>query len=113
MIVYHFKLHTKPFAAIVSGHKTIESRLYDEKRRKIQFGDQIVFINSANPEQTVTATVVGLLRYATFHDLFSHNDPCKFGSESVEWLEDQINEFYSPEDQYLYGGVIGIEFRLN
>ena len=52
----------------------------------------------------MTATVVGLLRYATFHDLFSHNDPRKFGSESVEWLEDQINEFYSPEDQYLYGG---------
>ena len=104
MIVYHFKLHTKPFAAIASGRKTIESRLYDEKRRKIQLGDQIVFIDSASPEQTVTATVVGLLRYATFHDLFSHNDPRKFGSESVEWLEDQINEFYSPEDQYLYGG---------
>jgi hypothetical protein len=111
--IHHFKLHAKPFAAIASGHKTIESRLYDEKRRKIQLGDQIVFIDSASPEQTVTATVVGLLRYATFHDLFSHNDPRKFGSDSVGWLEDQINEFYSPEDQYLYGGVIGIEFRLN
>ena len=86
MTIHHFKLHTKPFAAIVSGHKTIESRLYDEKRRKIQLGDQIVFIDIASPEQTVTATVVGLLRYATFHDLFSHNDPRKFGSESVDWM---------------------------
>ena len=113
MTAHILKLHPEPFAAIASGHKTIESRLYDEKRRKIQLGDQIVFIDIASPEQTVTAAVVGLLRYATFHDLFSHNDPRKFGSDSVEWLEDQINEFYSPEDQYLYGGVIGIEFRLN
>lgn len=39
-----------------------------------------------------------------FHDLFSHNDLQKFGSESVEWLEDQINEFYYQEDQCLCGG---------
>ena len=65
---------------------------------------RLCLLTARNHEQTVTATVVGLLRYATFHDLFSHNDPRKFGSESVEWLEDQINEFYSPEDQYLYGG---------
>ena len=104
MTAHILKLHPEPFAAIASGHKTIESRLYDEKRRKIQLGDQIVFIDIASPEQTVTATVVGLLRYATFHDLFSHNDPRKFGSESVEWLEEQIDEFYSPEDQCLYGG---------
>ena len=113
MTAHILKLHPEPFAAIASGHKTIESRLYDEKRRKIQLGDQIIFINRVNPEQTVTTTVVGLLRYATFHDLFSHNDPRKFGSESVEWLEEQIDEFYSPEDQCLYGGVIGIEFRRN
>lgn len=111
MTAHILKLHPEPFAAIASGHKTIESRLYDEKRRKIQLGDQIMFINRANPEQTVTATVVGLLRYATFHDLFSHNDPRKFGSESVKWLEDQMNGFYSLDEQ-LQNSVVGIEFVL-
>lgn len=108
--MHKLRLSEEPFAAIASGHKTVESRLYDEKRRKIQLGDQIIFINRTNPKQTVTATVVGLLRYATFHDLFSHNDPRKFGGESVEWLENQINDFYSAEDQQRYG-VLGIEFE--
>ena len=110
MNIHKLRLSEEPFVAIASGHKTIESRLYDEKRRKIQLGDQIVFINRVDSEQTVVVTVVGLLRYTTFHDLFSHNDPRKFGGESVEWLECQIYEFYSTAGQERYG-VLGIEFE--
>lgn len=111
MTTHQLKLATEPFNAIISGNKTIESRLYDDKRQKIQIGDQIIFTNRDNLDQTAIVKVVGLLRYVTFHDLFSHNDPQKFGGESVEWLENQINEFYSIEDQQLYG-VVGIEFIL-
>ena len=111
MTTHQLKLATEPFNAIISGNKTIESRLYDTKRQKIQIGDRIIFTNRDNSEQTVVAEVVGLLRYATFRDLFSHNNPRKFGGESVEWLENQISEFYSIEDQKIYG-VIGIEFRV-
>jgi len=111
MTTHQLKLATEPFNAIISGNKTIESRLYDTKRQKIQIGDRIIFTNRDNSEQTVTAEVVGLLRYATFRDLFSHNNPRKFGGDNVEWLEDQISEFYSIEDQKIYG-VIGIEFKV-
>ena len=111
MTTHQLKLATKPFNAIISGNKTIESRLYDTKRQKIQIGDRIIFTNRDNSEQTVTAEVVGLLRYATFRDLFSHNNPRKFGGDNVEWLENQISEFYSIEDQKIYG-VIGIEFKV-
>ena len=111
MTTHQLKLATEPFNAIISGNKTIESRLYDTKRQKIQIGDRIIFTNRDNSEQTVTAEVVGLLRYATFRDLFSHNNPRKFGGDNVEWLENQISEFYSIEDQKIYG-AIGIEFRV-
>lgn len=111
MTTHQLTLATEPFNAITSGNKTIESRLYDEKRQKIQIGDQITFTNRDNSSQTATVRVIGLLRYATFHDLFSHNDPRKFGGESVEWLENQINEFYSLHDQK-QNGIIGIEFEL-
>ena len=111
MTTHQLKLATEPFNAIISGNKTIESRLYDAKRQRIQIGDRIIFTNRDNSEQTVTTEVVGLLRYATFRDLFSHNNPRKFGSDNVEWLENQISEFYSIEDQKIYG-VIGIEFRV-
>ena len=111
MTTHQLKLATEPFNAIISGNKTIESRLYDTKRQKIQIGDRIIFTNRDNSGQTVTAEVVGLLRYATFRDLFSHNNPRKFGGDNVEWLENQISEFYSIEDQKIYG-VIGIEFKV-
>ena len=111
MTTHQLKLATEPFNAIISGDKTVESRLYDAKRQKIQIGDQIIFTNIDNSKQTVTAEVVGLLRYATFRDLFSHNNPRKFGGDNVEWLENQISEFYSLSDQ-LENGVIGIEFEI-
>ena len=111
MTIHQLKLATEPFNAIISGNKTIESRLYDAQRQKIQIGDRIIFTNRDNSEQTVTAEVVGLLRCATFRDLFSHNNPAKFGGESVEWLEKQIGEFYSLSDQ-LENGVIGIKFEI-
>ena len=110
MTTHSLQLATTPFDAIVSGKKTIESRLYDEKRQLIMIGDEITFTNREATEQTVTVKVVGLLRYETFGSLFSHNNPAKFGGESVEWLENQINEFYSIDEQR-ENGVIGIELE--
>ena len=107
--MHDLQLATIPFEAIASGTKTIESRLYDEKRRMIHLGDTIRFTNREDASQTILAKVVGLHRYETFHDLFTHNDPAKFDGESVEWLENQIGEFYSIKDQ-LRNGVLGIEF---
>ncbi len=111
MNIHSLQLATVPFDAITSGQKVIESRLYDEKRQLIQIGDTIEFTNREAPNQKVSVGVVGLLRYETFYDLFSRNNPTKFGGESVEWLENQINEFYSIEEQKL-NGVVGIEFEL-
>lgn len=105
------KLATEPFNAIVDGSKTIESRLYDNKRKAINLGDELVFINRESTGQTVKVRVVGLLRYETFKSLFSHNTPSKFGGVSTEWLMDQINEFYSIDEQRS-NGVVGIEFEL-
>lgn len=105
------RLETEPFNAIASGTKTIESRLYDAKRQLIQIGDIVEFTNREAPDQTVSVKVIGLLRYGTFHDLFSHNDPAKFGDESVESLESQVSKFYSV-DQQKENGVIGIELDI-
>jgi ASC-1-like (ASCH) protein len=106
---HKLKLATEPFEAISSGKKTIESRLFDEKRQAIQLGDTIIFTNQENPSQTLKVKVIGLLRYCSFAELFNHNAPEKFGGKSIDWLVNQISEFYTDEDQKLYG-VVGIEF---
>lgn len=111
MNVHELQLATEPFNAIKDGRKTIESRLFDDKRQLIKLGDTIEFVNREAPDQKVSVRVVGLLRYSTFHDLFSHNSTSKFGGESIEWLNNQIDQFYSTESQQK-NGVIGIEFEL-
>ena len=111
MNTHSLQLAATPFTAITSGQKVIESRLYDKKRQLIRIGDMIEFTNREIPDQKVLVRVIGLLRYETFHDLFSHNEPAKFGGDSVEWLENQINEFYSIEEQKV-NGVVGINFEL-
>lgn len=109
MNTHHLQLATRPFRAIVAGAKTIESRLFDEKRQTIELGDTITFTNREDIDQAISVEVIGLLRYKTFHDLFSRNSPAKFGGQSVEQLENQISEFYSIEEQEA-SGVVGIEF---
>lgn len=42
-MIHRMKLNESPFERIKDGTKTIEFRLYDEKRRQIKIGDQIEF----------------------------------------------------------------------
>lgn len=43
---HQVKLNNSPFEKIANSTKTIELRLYDEKRQKLNVGDEIVFSNS-------------------------------------------------------------------
>ena len=45
------KLNASPFEMIKSGVKSIELRLYDEKRQKIKIGDTIIFTNTLTGEK--------------------------------------------------------------
>ena len=42
-MIHHMKLHQEPFESIKKGAKTIELRLYDEKRQALKSGDLIDF----------------------------------------------------------------------
>ena len=61
------KLNNVPFETIKNGTKTIELRLYDEKRRKIKIGDTICFKGKAS---TIKAIVKALHIFRNFDDLF-------------------------------------------
>lgn len=108
---HQMKLATEPFNKIASGQKVIESRLYDEKRQQISIGDTIDFTENDNSENSVRTVVRGLLRYATFKELFADHNPSLFGEESREFLLNQIKEFYSDEDEQKHE-VVGIRLEL-
>lgn len=111
MNIHKMSLSDAPFGAIARGGKTIESRLYDKKRQSINLGDEIIFSHADNPARQMSVRVIGLLRYETFETMFSHNNPNKFGGETIEGLLGQVEKFYSLADQRQFG-VLGIEFKL-
>lgn len=105
------KLAREPFEKIVNGQKIIESRLFDEKRRVIDIGDEIEFSRNDNPSETVKTRVKSLYRYDSFESLFSDFPPEYFGGTSKEFLLEEIGRFYSEEEQRKYG-VVGIKIEL-
>ncbi len=91
-----------PYERIVSGTKTVEIRLFDEKRQKIKLGDIIEFARLSD-KATIKAEVIGLLRYNTFKDLL--NDFKDEGSET------ELYKIYSKEQEQKYG-VLGIKLNV-
>lgn len=111
MTTHIMKLSKTPFDKIKNGTKIIESRLYDEKRRLINLGDEIEFLENNNPNNKILADVVGLLNYKNFNDLFNDFDAKMFGGLNTAELLNEIGQFYSLEEQKI-NGVLGIKIIL-
>lgn len=56
-MIHYMKLYDAPFRRIVTGEQRLESRLFDEKRRKLAIGDTIVFTNVDAPDKTITTHI--------------------------------------------------------
>lgn len=52
--------------------KTIELRLYDEKRKLISVRDTIKFINTEDSHDTLCVTVINLFVFTSFAELYKH-----------------------------------------
>ncbi|MFA5080513.1 MAG: ASCH domain-containing protein [Candidatus Paceibacterota bacterium] len=109
-MIHNMKLGNEPFIKIKKGEKVIESRLFDEKRRVINIGDEIEFISNENQAEKISTKVIALYRYPTFEELFSDFPSMYFGRDSKEELLREIKQFYSDEDQKKYG-VLGIRIK--
>lgn len=107
-MTHEMKLAKEPFTKIASGEKIIESRLFDEKRKLLNIGDEIVFRDNEGQEKPINTTVVALYRYAMFESMFSDFPASYFGGESKEFLLNQIHQFYSEEQEKEFG-VIGVK----
>ena len=108
------KLHSAPFEMIRSGRKTIELRLYDEKRRCISIGDEIKFVSSSDSTISLNCRVIALHKFDSFEDLYDSLPllQCGYTENNISSASpDDMNLYYSKEKQELYG-VIGIEIEL-
>lgn len=110
-MTHNMKLNEIPFAKIKNKTKTIELRLYDEKRRKIKVGDSICF-NSKTDK--LIATVKALHIFCSFEELYSALplDKCGYSNEEIATASpDDMLQYYSKEQIKKYG-VVGIEIEV-
>ena len=107
-MLHKMKLNQEPFEKIKNGTKTIEFRLYDEKRQKVKIGDKIEFSKLPDLKEKLLVDVIDLYKEKTFKNLF----------QKIYTNEDEINsktksiyEIYSPEKEEKYG-VLGIKIKV-
>ena len=108
------KLHAAPFENIARGIKTIELRLYDEKRRTVKVGDEIEFTHSKDATRTLHARVVALHVFPSFTELYQSLPLLKCGyteSDIATADPSDMDLYYTKEQQQKYG-VVGIEIQL-
>lgn len=108
---HSLRLHLAPFNKIKAGLKTIESRLNDDKRRDYKIGDTLLF-TCRDTGEVLTATITNLHHFPTFSEMFNSVPSEKYGNEQPDSLLEEIEQFYSQNDQIQWG-VVGIEFKIN
>lgn len=111
-MIHKLRLNKEPFDSIKLGMKTIEMRLYDEKRQMIKVGDKIEFALRDDETQTILCEVKGLTTYKNFEELYLNNDKVALGYKPNEVASsDDMNQFYSIQEQKQYG-VVAIKVQL-
>ena len=104
------KVQEKYYKLLKSGQKRIELRLFDEKRRKIRIGDEIIFSNLNDDTDSFKARVTHLYRADNFESLCRQISPKEAGFETAEELIGVMQTFYPRIDQEKYG-VLGIGIK--
>lgn len=109
-MIHYMKLDPTPFLQIKNGSKTIELRLWDEKRREIKADDLIVFSCTDGGEQ-IQARVLKLHKFPDFEALYKALplEKCGYSSSEVSAASHTDMEAYYTKEQISTYGVVGIE----
>lgn len=111
-MIHSMKLNPEPFELIKSGKKTIELRLYDEKRRAVRVGDALEFTCTVSGE-VLLKRVKALHVFASFAELYAALplEKCGYTEENiVSASPSDMEKYYSREEQAGFG-VVGIELE--
>lgn len=113
-MTHYMNLNASPFEMIKCGVKTIELRLFDEKRQVLAVNDSIVFTMTDDPSQQITVKVKALHLFSSFEELYAELplENCGYTKEELPTASyKDMEQYYSQEKQTKYG-VVGIEIQL-
>lgn len=109
-MTHYMNLVPSAFKKIANGDKTIELRLNDEKRKRINVGDTIGF-NCNENNDIITAKVKQLHKFADFKSLYNALplDKCGYAESELHTAHHtDMEQYYSTEKIKKYG-ALGIE----
>ncbi|MGL5716823.1 MAG: ASCH domain-containing protein [Paraclostridium sp.] len=98
---------------IKNGIKTIEMRLYDDRRKKILKGDYILFVSTLDEGNTLKVKVIEIHRYDSFNELYKNFNKIELGYSKNDIAHPRdMEKYYSKENIHKYG-VVGIEVAVD
>jgi O-antigen ligase/ASC-1-like (ASCH) protein len=103
--IHHMHLHPEPYQMVLTGHKTVEVRLNDPKRRQVVMGDIIVFYPHRNAYESIHVVVEEVISRETFLDLFEHINPTEAGEADIKSFINSLAKYYNDEDEKRHGAV--------
>ena len=113
-MIHYMNLNDTPFSLIESGKKTIEMRLFDEKRKGISVGDTLVFKNASDETKTLSCKVLKLHVFESFSELYASLplNKCGYLPHEIPFASPKDMEIYYPIEKQKSYGVVGIEIEL-
>lgn len=109
-MLHKMKLNESPFEKIKKGTKSVEFRLFDEKRQQIKVGDKIEFLKLPDMKEKLLVDVLDLYKENSFEGLF--RKIYKGDDAEITRKAQSMYTIYSPEDEKKYG-VLGIRIKIN
>ena len=109
-IRHRMHITSQSFDRVLKGTRRVELRLYDDKRRLISVGDDIIF---SCEDKSVSVKVIGLHRYPSFKELYDSIPKDALGYHEGEVADPKdMDEIYDAS-RIIEFGVVGIEFTMS
>ncbi len=109
-MIHYMNLVQSAFKKIEDGRKTIELRLNDEKRQRINVEDTVVF-NCSATKDIIAAQVFGLHKFSDFEELYNALplEKCGYTVAELDTAHYTDMEQYYTKEQIKKYGTLGIE----
>lgn len=110
-MTHSMKLAHSPFMSVKLGKKTVEMRLFDEKRQLVKSGDTIEFTDTDTLE-TLLVTVKRVRVFDSFSLLYNSYPKTAIGYTESQTADPEDMKKYYPEDMQKKYRAAAIEIAL-
>jgi ASC-1-like (ASCH) protein len=112
MNFFEYKIYDTVYNDMISGEKTIEFRLLNEKTKSIKIGDEIKFKVLDDEEKYVLVSVLNKYIYDDIDDLWEHKE---ISNNLLNYTKEElVNAFYEifGKEKVMNSKIVGIEFKV-